>query len=293
MDGAIVVDKPAGWTSHDVVNKLRRIANTRRVGHLGTLDPMATGVLPLLLNRATRLAQFFKLNQKVYEGTIRFGFATSTYDAAGEPAAEDLQPQLDPARLEELAARYRGTFAQTPPPVSAKKIGGVPAYKLVRKNVPVELAPVEVTIEEFSILEVRGSEARIRVRCSAGTYVRSLAHDLGRDYGGGAHLAALRRTQSGDFDLTTARTLPELEELAAADRLREALVPAARLLPEIPAEVLDAVSVAQVRQGREFRGSPFRPRGSEYLKAVTPQGELVAIGKQILPNLYHPVLVLS
>lgn len=293
MDGAIVVDKPAGWTSHDVVNKLRRIANTRRVGHLGTLDPMATGVLPLLLNRATRLAQFFTRNQKVYEGTIRFGFATSTYDAAGEPAGEDLAPQLDPARLEQLAARYRGTFAQTPPPVSAKKIGGVPAYKLARKNVPVELAPVDVTIEEFTILEVLGSEARIRVRCSAGTYVRSLAHDLGRDYGPGAHLAALRRTQSGDFDLTTARTLPELEELAAADRLSEALVPAARLLPEIPAEVLDAVSVAQVRQGREFRASPFRPRGGEYLKAVTPQGELVAIGKEILPNLYHPVLVLS
>lgn len=293
MDGALVVDKPAGWTSHDVVNKVRRIAQTRRVGHLGTLDPLATGVLPLLLNRATRLAQFFTANEKVYEATLRFGFATSTYDAAGEPAGPDLAPALDPDRLEQLAARYRGALMQTPPPVSAKKVAGVPAYKLARKNQAVELAPAAVTIAELAILEVRASEARIRVRCSAGTYVRSLAHDLGQDYGGGAHVAALRRTRSGDFDLGQAHSIAALEELAAQDRLAEVLVPAASLLPEIPNEVLDAAALAQVRHGREFRGSPFRPRTSAYLKAVTPHGELVAIGKEILPNLYHPVLVLS
>jgi tRNA pseudouridine55 synthase len=293
MDGAIVVDKPAGWTSHDVVNKLRRLAGTRRIGHLGTLDPMATGVLPLLLDRATRLAQFFSANEKVYEGTIRFGFATSTYDAAGEPEGEDLHPRLDPERLEQVAARFRGSFAQTPPPVSAKKIGGVPAYKLARRNAPVELAPVTVTVEELVFLEVAGSEARIRVRCSSGTYVRSLAHDLGVLYGCGAHLAGLRRTRSGSFDLSAAHPIAGLESLAAEGRLAEAVIPAAQLLPEIPAEILDPAAAAQVRHGRDFRGSPFRPRGSEYLKAVTPQGELVAIGKEVLPNLYHPLVVLA
>ena len=169
MNGAIVVDKPRDWTSHDVVNRMRRIAGTRKIGHLGTLDPSATGVLPLLLNRATRLAQFFTRNDKLYEGVIRFGWSTNTYDADGEPTSVQTGPVLDRARLEELFDAFRGLILQTPPPVSAKKVAGRPAYELARKNIAVDLKPVEVVIRSLELLWVDGSEVGLRVDCGAGT----------------------------------------------------------------------------------------------------------------------------
>ena len=293
MNGVIVVDKPAGWTSHDVVGKMRRIASTKKVGHLGTLDPLATGVLPLLLNRATRLAQFFVRNDKLYEGVIRFGFATSTYDAAGEPLAPAAAPALTREAVEAALAPFRGSFAQTPPPVSAKKIGGKKAYELARQGVAVEIPPVMVTVHELSVLDVAGSEARIRVACSAGTYVRAIAHEAGLRMGCGAHLASLRRLASGPFAISQARTLEELEVLAREGALQQALVPASQLLPEMPAEVVDQITEAQIRQGRPFRVSPFRNRGgARHVKALSREGELIAIGEVRLPNLYQPVLVL-
>jgi tRNA pseudouridine55 synthase len=293
MNGAIVVDKPKEWTSHDVVNRMRRIAGTRKIGHLGTLDPLATGVLPVLLNRATRLAQFFTANEKSYEGTIRFGYSTDSYDADGEATSPEVAVALDAARLEEALARFRGTFDQTPPPVSAKKIQGRPAYELARKNVAVELKPVTVTVYALELLEVSGAEARVRVHCSAGTYVRSIAHEVGLALGCGAHLQALRRVSSGPFQIGQARTLEELAALSDAGRLADALVPAAQLLPEFPGEVVDSITEGQIRQGRDFRVSPFRSRGGvKYVKALSREGDLIAIGEVRLPNLYHPVLVL-
>ena len=293
MDGVIVVDKPLGWTSHDVVNKMRRIAGTRKVGHLGTLDPGATGVLPLVIGRVTRLAQFYTRNDKIYEGIIRFGFSTSSYDADGEPTSAEIAVTPGREQVEGALAHFRGEFAQTPPPVSAKKVAGRPAYELARKNQPVELKPVAVEVYSLDLLRLDGNEAEVRVHCSAGTYLRGIAHEAGRILGCGAHLKTLRRTASGDFKMEAARTLEQLAELAAAGRLNEALIPAAELLPEFPKEMVDAITAGQIRNGRDFRVSPFQsPRGARYVKAVTPQGELVAIGEARLPHLYHPVLVL-
>ncbi|MGH9721975.1 MAG: tRNA pseudouridine(55) synthase TruB [Bryobacteraceae bacterium] len=293
FDGALVVDKPEGWTSHDVVAKMRRIARTRRIGHLGTLDPIATGVLPLLIGRATRLAQFFTRNDKVYEAVIRFGFATGTYDRAGTPTTAETGMTLNTTELDRRLDRFRGTFLQIPPPVSAKKIGGVPAYKLARKQQPVELQPIEVTVHELVILGVEGATARVRCHCSAGTYLRSIAHDIGAELGCGAHLQELRRTASGDFILDRARPITELEQLAADNRLGEALLPMADLLPEFPSQIVDDVTETRIQQGRDFAVSPFRSnRRAKYVKALSRHGDLLAIGELKLPNLCHPVVVL-
>ncbi len=293
MNGVVVIDKPSAWTSHDVVNRVRRIAGTRKVGHLGTLDPSATGVLPLMLNRATRLAQFFGENQKEYVGVIRFGWATTTYDADGQTVGERREVALSAEDIERALAGFRGTIKQVPPPVSAKKIDGRPAYVLARKNIPVELAPVEVTVHELEIQDCGADWVKIRVLSSAGTYVRSIAHDAGQRLECGAHLAELRRTRSGPFRIEQARTLEELAAMAEAGELRRALIPAAELLPEFPVEIVDRITEAQIRNGRDFRVSPFRSRGeARIVKAVNGDGELVALGEAVLPNIYHPMLVL-
>lgn len=293
MDGAIIVDKPAGWTSHDVVGKMRRIAGTKRIGHLGTLDPMATGVLPLVIERATRLAQFYLRRDKRYEAVIRFGYTTDSYDREGEVTSPVVDVTLDRGQVEEALGSFRGTLLQTPPAISAKKIGGTPAYKLARKNVPVEMKPVEVTIHSLELVECSGNEARLKVHCSGGTYLRSLAHDLGQKLGCGGIVQELRRTASAEFEVEQARTLAELEALSREGRLSEALIPSARLMPEFPGEVVDAITAQQIRQGRDFRVSPFRvTRGAKYVKAIGPDGELAAVGEIKLPNLYHPVVVM-
>jgi tRNA pseudouridine55 synthase len=293
MVGIIVVNKPEGWTSHDAVDKMRRLAGTRRVGHLGTLDPLATGVLPLVIEGATRLAQFYTRNDKIYDAVIRFGNATDTYDRQGTPTSPVTEPIITREQLEPLLERFRGAIRQTPPPISAKKVGGTPAYRLTRRNIAVELAPVEVTVHSLELMECGGAEARIMVSCSAGTYLRSLAHDLGALVGCGAYVKTLVRMRSGDFTLEQARTMAELESLAGEGRLEEALIPAASLLPEFPSEIVDLTTAGFIRQGRDFRVSPFRVRpGSRYVKAISPEGQLIAIGEAKLPNLYHPMVVL-
>lgn len=248
---------------------------------------MATGVLPLVVGRATRLAQFYTRAEKSYEGVIRFGWATDTYDAEGEPTGERRDPDFTRARLDEWVARFRGRFLQTPPPVSAKKIGGTPAYKLARKNIAVEIPPVEVEVTRFDIVEFSPPDLRFEIDCGAGTYVRSIAHDLGALVGCGAHLAALRRTRSGDFTIEQARTIEEME----AD-VRSATIRMGDMLPEIPAIRVDDVTVSQVRQGRDFRASPFQPVTGKLARATARDGSLVAIGELRLPGLYHPIVVL-
>ena len=293
MDGVIVVDKPEGWTSHDVVNKLRRIAQTRRVGHLGTLDPIATGVLPLVIGRATRLSQFYVRSDKVYEGVVRFGWSTDTYDRAGEPVTERLDVTFQLEEIERLLERFRGEFLQTPPPVSAKKIGGRKAYELARSAVAVQLEPVPVHVYELTLLELKGAEVRLRAHVSGGTYLRSIAHDLGQAMGCGAHLQDLRRLASAEFRVTQAQTLAQLALLAEEERLPDTLIPAADLLPAFPNVYVDELTAAQIRQGRNFAASPFRSQpAAPHVKALTHQGELIAIGEAVLPNLYHPCVVL-
>jgi tRNA pseudouridine55 synthase len=292
VDGALVIDKPEGWTSHDVVGKLRRIARTAKIGHLGTLDPFATGVLPLVIGRATRFAQFYARSDKIYEGTVRFGWATNTYDRTGDPIGEPREVHIDASQLEALLDRFRGEFLQTPPPVSAKKVAGRRAYELARKNIAVELAPSPVRIDELQTLAINGPEVKLRARCSGGTYMRSIAHDLGAAMGCGAHLTELRRLASGEFGIAEAHSIERLEALAAEDRLAAALVPMARLLPDFPSIFVDELTAGQIRNGRNFHASPFRsqPR-SKFVKAVTAQGEVVAIGEAVLPDLYHPLVV--
>jgi tRNA pseudouridine55 synthase len=293
-DGVIVVDKPAAWTSHDVVSKMRGIAGTRRVGHLGTLDPIATGVLPLMIGQATRLARFWDGSEKEYEAVVRFGFATSTYDRAGEPCGPETAPNITADQIEACLAPMRGEIEQTPPPVSAKKINGVPAYKLARKNIAVDLAPVAVSIYELTLLAAEGTQARLRVRCSAGTYVRSIAHQLGLSLGCGAHIDSLVRTRSGPFRIEQASTLERLQGLKDAGRLAEALIATHDLLPEFPAVFVDDVAVTHIRQGRDFNVSPFRVNtGAPHVKAIGPDGRLVAIGRIAMPNVYHPMVVLA
>ena len=294
FEGIVVVDKPTNWTSHDVVGKMRGIAGTRRVGHLGTLDPLATGVLPVMVGQVTRLARYWEDSEKAYEAVIRFGFATTTYDREGDPVGEPVEVRLSAEELERCFDTMRGEIAQTPPPVSAKKINGVPAYKMARNNVPVELAPVRIRIHELTLRSVEGDRARIFVRCSTGTYIRSIAHDAGALLGCGAHIEELVRTQSGPFRLEQAFSLERLQELKDAGRLEEAVLPPTELLPQFPPVYVDDLTVLQIRQGRDFSVSPFRVnRGTEHVKAVGPDGKLVAIGRIALPNVYHPVVVLT
>lgn len=293
VDGVIVVDKEGGWTSHDAVSKMRRVANTKKIGHLGTLDPIATGVLPLVIGRATRLAQFYTRSDKVYDALVRFGFATDTYDRGGKPTSPETEPHISAEELEGLLNNFRGDILQAPPPVSAKKVEGVRAYALARRQMPVDLPHAPVRIHELVLLEVRGCEARLRAHCSGGTYMRSIAHDLGQALGCGAHLRELRRVASAEFTLEQARTISQLQQLADENRLGEALIPAARLVPDFPSIYVDPVTAGQIKQGRNFPVSPFRVQpGARFVKAVSSDGELLAIGEAVLPNIYHPVVVL-
>lgn len=291
-DGVVVVNKPAGWTSHDVVARMRGIAGTRRVGHLGTLDPIATGVLPLMIGQATRLARFLENSSKTYEAVVRFGFATTTYDRAGEPGPVS-EVKLTPELLENALAPMRGEIEQVPPPVSAKKVGGVAAYKLVRQNVAVELAPVRITIHSLELIGFDEDRARIRVQCSTGTYIRSIAHEWGKALRCGAHIEELVRTTSGAFDLEHSWTLEALQELKDEGRLAEAVLPLGELPPTMAAVTVDETTMRQIRQGRDFHVSAFRANpNAEYIRALGPDGGLVAIGQIVLAHMYHPVVVM-
>ena len=292
MDGVFVLDKAGGISSHDAVGAMRRIAGTRRVGHLGTLDPIATGVLPLVVGKATRLSQFFLGHDRAYEAWIRCGFATDSYDRAGETVGDRCQVELDPERIEEVLEQFRGKILQTPPAVSAKKIGGVPSYKLARQQKSVDLPPVEVEIYELDLLRTEGDRFQIHVRCSTGTYVRTLAHELGLRLGCGAHVDELRRTAVGEFRLADARTKAELESLSREGRLDEAIVPSEELLPEMPAQRVDRNAAARIANGQDFEIASF-PSASPAprVKAIGPNGRLLAIGELKLPTLYHPMIV--
>jgi tRNA pseudouridine55 synthase len=332
MNGVIIVDKPAGWTSHDVVNRMRRILGQRSVGHLGTLDPLATGVLPLVTGSLTRLAQFYTASEKSYEGVIRFGFATDTYDADGEPvekhtgtavlgSPESHRPALDLDSLKNLSVRFVGLIEQVPPPFSAKKIHGVPAYKLARKQKEVILKPVQVEIKEFVITAVEGDLASFRARVASGTYMRSVAHEMGQLQGSGAHLESLRRTKVAEFDITQAHTLDEIEEhiknhlkghlkdchpdrsrsatdggvegpaVSCREAIEALFVHPRELLPQFPSVTADEATAARIRSGRPIN-LPELSR-ARLVKVFQGQRELIAIATRVAGTLFHPKIVFS
>lgn len=279
-------------TSHDVVNRLRRITGERSIGHLGTLDPMATGVLPLLTGKFTRLAQYFSSAEKTYTGTIRFGFATDTYDAQGEPFGPMVTPELTHDQVRAAAERFRGEMEQMPPPFSAKKIAGTPAYKLAREGKPVELRPARVRILLFEILALDGIEASFSMKISAGGYVRSVAHELGQDLGCGAHLASLRRTEAGVFTLIEAHTLEELESVPGnIEELEAMCVHPRSLLPEMPAVTGDEYALGRLRNGAQANLPEFSQ--AAMVKVFAAQRELVGIAKRVAGTLFQPVVVMG
>ena len=310
FDGALVVNKPQGKTSHDVVDAVRHLAGFRQVGHLGTLDPLATGVLVLLLGRATRLVRFYSGRRKRYTAGFRFGFATDTYDSDGEAQGPDAAPALDAATLERFAAERVGRFEQMPPAFSAKKIHGRPAYELARKKQVVELKAVEIEIFEYKLTGIEGNLARLVIECSSGTYIRSLAHEMGEKLGCGAHLAEITRTAVGEFSIEQAMDLEELAEAARGGKFADRLIPLEHLLPNFPRiNVLPVVerrvrhgtnfnvSIAQIQPGKVEAvpgataeldgGQPTAPR----LRVFDQQNKLIAIAEAVVPRTYQPVVV--
>ncbi len=326
MNAVLIIDKPAGLTSHDVVNRARRILRERSIGHLGTLDPMATGVLPLVIGSFTRLAQFYTSSEKAYEGTIRFGFATDTYDADGNPTTPAKEVTLSREVVEAAAARFRGLIDQTPPAFSAKKVAGVPAYKLARKQKEVVLKSVQVEIKEFEILSVDADRATFRARVASGTYMRSVAHEMGQALTCGAHLETLRRTAVAEFAIEDAHTLEQVAEAARSrtsavvgpggtadnsppsslagtppafdsrpsgtpEPLADLFVHPRKLLPALPCVTADEPTVAYIRSGRTIN-LPDLSRAPQ-IKVFSDQRNLIAIATRIAGTLFHPKIVLS
>jgi len=283
-------------TIHDVVNRLRKITGERSIGHLGTLDPMATGVLPLLIGKYTRLAQYFSAAEKSYRGDVRLGFATDTYDADGEPAGPDRwlegSQTITLERVRAAAARFHGEIEQMPPQFSAKKIDGQPAYKLAREGKPVELKPAKIRIDAFEILALEGPVASFTIDISSGGYVRSVAHELGQDLECGAHLSRLRRTRVGMFTLEDTRTLEELEALAGkSDALEAACVHPRALLPEMPSVSADATALGRLRNGAQANLPEFS--AAPLVKVFAGPRELAAIAKRVAGTLFQPVVVMG
>ncbi len=290
MNGVLIIDKPAGMTSHDVVNRVRRILQQPSVGHLGTLDPLATGVLPLVTGNLTRLAQFYGGAEKTYEGVIRFGFATDTYDSDGEPQDPVQAVNVSLEQVRELAGHFVGLIEQMPPPFSAKKIKGVPAYKLARKHQEVDLKAVKVEIKEFEILSVAGDRASFRTRVASGTYVRSIAHEMGQQLGCGAHLQSLRRTVLGEFDLSVAHTLDQLDAACKSGNDDELFIHPRQLLPEFPCVSANEDVAALIRNGRAVNFPELSQ--ARQVKVFVGQRELIAIATRIAGTLFHPKIVL-
>jgi tRNA pseudouridine55 synthase len=294
MNGVLVVDKPAGPTSHDVVARVRRGLRLARVGHTGTLDPLATGVLPLVVGRATRLAQFLSGDEKEYLAGVRLGMATDTYDALGRPDSPAAAAVPGRDAVEQALAGFRGTYRQTPPPYSAKKVGGTPAYKLARSSAPVALEAVPVTVRDLTLLACSDGRAEIRVVCSSGFYVRTLAHALGQRLGCGAHLEALRRVRAGEF------TLDEAVPLEAIERDPEAAVrhlrPMETLLGAFPRVVVNERGARRAAHGNALSpgdlAAPLAAAPDGPLRVVDAVGSLLGIARADAAGLLRPTIVL-
>lgn len=280
MDGILIIDKPTDWTSHDVVGKLRKILKTKRIGHTGTLDPFATGVLVMLVGQATRLAQFLDKDAKEYEAVVQLGFETDTGDLTGERRDGEMARQGDSvmeSEMEEVLENFRGQIEQIPPMYSAKKVDGKKLYELARKGIEIERKAVNVTIYELELLgEIPNpkSQIRIRVLCTAGTYIRTLAEDIGRELGTGAHLTALRRTRAGNFDLTKAVSIEQLQEIVLSEKLNDYLIPMNQAVSHLPEVKLSDEEVKKIRNGMKLPSN----LNAELVRLIDPENNLIAIG---------------
>ena len=294
LNGVLVVDKPQGITSHDVVAIARRCLRETRIGHTGTLDPLATGVLPLVIGKATRLARFLTASDKCYDARIRFGITTDTYDVTG---AELTRSERTPSReaLDLALASVSGEVLQTPPAFSAKQVSGHRAYDLARRQQTVELTAVPVRVSRAELTAFDGATATITLECSAGFYVRSFAHALGERTGTGACLEALRRTRSGDFGLETAVALDQLAR--GPENAAPSVIPLDKLLPGVPAVTIAADMLAWVAHGRELEPRWYQPPvvGSpEWIRILDPSGRLLALATRgSTPGSLHPSIVLN
>jgi tRNA pseudouridine55 synthase len=281
MDGILIIDKPGGVTSHDVVQRARKLLKTSRVGHLGTLDPMATGVLLLCIGRATRIGRFLKTTPKEYTGEIRFGFATTTYDREGDPAGPEKAFTHGRADVEEAMRGLTGAYDQKPPLISAKKIGGIPSYKLARRGMALEPIAVPVEVSVFEVTTFAPPLVGFRVVCSTGTYVRSLAHDLGQVLNCGAHLESLRRVLSGDFSVENA--------VQVGDGLAESIVPLDNLLLSLPRIEIEG----ELEEDRVRHGNPIHTDHSPGLARIfNKKGEFLAVAS-VENGWAHPRVVLT
>lgn len=298
MDGVLVIDKPAGMTSHDVVDAVRRILRVRRVGHTGTLDPFATGVLVILIGRATRLAQFLSGVEKEYEAVIRLGYATETGDVTGKPIQtneENSTPsglafgQWSREQIETALEGLRGEIDQVPPMYSAKKQGGRKLYEMARHGQEVERKPVRVCIQKFEAIKPTGEllkdnldgtfDFEVRVECSSGTYVRTLAEDFGKRLQIGAHLAELRRTRVGDFQIQNAQTLEQVKLSVTEDALGRIMLPADAALSRFPAIDLPASDIRRVQNGMAVNVSDAKWTKGERVRMRDEQGSLIAVAE--------------
>jgi tRNA pseudouridine55 synthase len=290
MNGLLILDKPSGLTSHDIVAIVRRATGEKSIGHLGTLDPMATGVLPLLLGKYTRLAQFFGQAEKHYTGNIRFGFATDTFDSDGIPTSEEQPLTKSLQELQTISQKFHGEIDQLPPIFSAKKINGVAAHKLARAGAEVAVKPARITIHNFELTSLEASTATFNMSVSAGGYVRSVAHELGQLAACGAHLSSLRRTQAGAFTLQQAITIDQLKNASIAEL--EALLPHPRtLLPEMPSVTVDDQLAGRLRNGMQVNLPDFSQ--APLIKVFTAPTDLLAIGRRVAGTLMQPIVVLG
>ena len=297
MDGVLVIDKPEGPTSHDVVAMARRALGEKRIGHTGTLDPLATGVLPLVLGRATRLVRFLTAADKDYDATILFGVTTDTLDVTGEETSRSGGAPPRDALAAALRA-FEGEQMQVPPAYSAKKVGGRRAYDFARRDEPVELAAVPVRVSRLELVEYGNNRCRVTLTCSAGFYVRSLVRDLGERCGAGATLEALRRTRSGDFTIDEAIPLEALEPPDPGSPTPDpGLIPMERLLPDFPAVTVTPEGLTRVSHGQHVRpidvSGPMPGAPAEWIRVLDAGGALVALGTpQRASGALHPEVVL-
>ncbi|MBA3634478.1 MAG: tRNA pseudouridine(55) synthase TruB [Acidobacteria bacterium] len=290
MNGILVIDKPAGLTSHDVVARLRRILKTRSIGHTGTLDPFATGVLVMLIGKATRLAQFLDKDAKEYQAVIRFGFETDTGDLTGSPKSKVQSPKsVSIKEIESALESFRGEIEQTPPMYSAKKFAGKKLYELARKGIEIERKPVRVKIYELQITDYELREKTndfgfwildfgLKISCSAGTYIRTLAEDIGRKLGVGAHLAELRRTRAGKFEISKAVSLEKLEEIVFENKLDKILISMNQAVSHLPEIKLSAEEINKTKNGIKLKTESAKIADSEFCRMTDKDENLIAVG---------------
>ncbi len=288
MDGVLIIDKPEDWTSHDVIARCRRILKTKRIGHTGTLDPFATGVLVVLVGKATRLARFLDKDEKEYEAVIQFGFETETGDKTGKRKDEsgrtndEISKLLGKADWEEIFTEFRGEILQTPPMYSAKKIKGKKLYEMAREGIEIEREPVKINIYNLELnneQRTNDNEQRtIRVSCSAGTYIRTLAEDIGRKIGIGAHLAELRRIRAGKFSIESAVTLEELAQMAESEEIEKNLIPLNDSVSHLPEAILDAEEINKTINGMKLFRDNFSAADGQAVRMSDGKNNLIAVG---------------